>query len=139
MYAGGGGHIVVTSSIMGKISTPYRSAYCAAKHGLHGFFSSLAAEGRRDNIAVTILVPGRVRTNISYHALNGQGKEHGIMDSGLSRGISVEAAAPGILAAVARHKHEYYFGLTLFMRLGLLLARIAPRLYLALLLRVKVT
>jgi len=31
------GHFVVTSSVMGKIGTPMRSAYAAAKHALHGF------------------------------------------------------------------------------------------------------
>jgi dehydrogenase/reductase SDR family member 7B len=139
MYRDQAGHIVVTSSLMGKIGTPYRSAYCAAKHGLHGFFSSLAAEARTDNIAVTMLIPGRVKTNISYHALNGQAEEHGIMDSGLSQGVSVEKIAPRILAAIAKRKLEYRFALSPLMHIGLLLAKTAPRLYLFLLSKVKVT
>lgn len=32
------GHYVVVSSVMGKFSSSYRSAYCGAKHALHGFF-----------------------------------------------------------------------------------------------------
>ena len=32
------GHLVVISSLSGKISTPRRSAYAASKHALHGFF-----------------------------------------------------------------------------------------------------
>ena len=139
MYKNRSGHIVATSSIMGKMGTPYRSAYCAAKHGLHGFFSSLAAEGRPDNIAVTLLVPGRVKTNISYHALNGSGEEYGKMDSGLHLGLPVSQAVPGILNAIAKLKFEYYFGLNALMRFGLLLTKIAPRLYLRLLSKVKVT
>lgn len=139
MYENSSGHIVVTSSIMGKIGTPYRSAYCAAKHGLHGFFSGLAAEGSADNIAVTILIPGRVKTNISYNALDGQGKEYRKIDSGLAAGMPVEKAVPGILAAIARCKFEYYFALDTLMLAGLLLVKFAPRIYLRLLSKVRVT
>src|SRR6185436_13035679 len=38
------GQIVVISSIVGKYGTPYRSAYAASKHALHGFFDSLRSE-----------------------------------------------------------------------------------------------
>src|SRR5882724_5284409 len=38
------GHFVTVSSVMGKMGTPYRSGYAAAKHALHGFFDSLRAE-----------------------------------------------------------------------------------------------
>ncbi len=63
------GHFAVTSSIMGKIGTPMRSAYAAAKHALHGFFDCLRAEVSAYNIKVTILTPGYIRTNISQHAV----------------------------------------------------------------------
>ena len=33
------GHYVVVSSLMGKFSSPLRSAYCGAKHALHGFLT----------------------------------------------------------------------------------------------------
>ncbi|MDX1641003.1 MAG: SDR family NAD(P)-dependent oxidoreductase, partial [Balneolaceae bacterium] len=35
------GHIVVISSVMGKLGTRYRSAYAASKHALHGWFDCL--------------------------------------------------------------------------------------------------
>ena len=38
------GQFVVVSSVMGKIGTPMRSAYAAAKHALHGYFDCLRAE-----------------------------------------------------------------------------------------------
>ena len=59
------GHFVVTTSIVGKIGTPLRSSYAASKHALHGFFDSLRAEHHNDNIAVTLVCPGFVNTNIS--------------------------------------------------------------------------
>ena len=37
-------HIVVISSISGKLGLPERSAYCASKFALSGFFESLRTE-----------------------------------------------------------------------------------------------
>ena len=48
-------HISVTTSISGLFGFPLRSAYCASKHALFGFFESLALEN--DNIKV-IPYPG---------------------------------------------------------------------------------
>ena len=50
------GHIVVTSSVMGLYTAPLRSAYCAAKHALHGFFDTLRTEVWRNNIHVKLLI-----------------------------------------------------------------------------------
>ena len=47
MIGRGAGQIVVISSLLGKIAAPTRSAYCASKHALHGFFDSLRAEVHR--------------------------------------------------------------------------------------------
>lgn len=63
------GHFVVVSSVMGKIGTPMRSAYAAAKHALHGFFDCLRTEVWKDNIQVTIITPGYIRTNVSLNAV----------------------------------------------------------------------
>ncbi len=139
MCAAQTGHVVVTSSAMGKISTPYRSAYCAAKFGLHGFFTSLFAESVHDNIDVTILVPGRVRTSIAEKALDPRGMPQGFTDSGISQGETVEKVVPGILAAIAKRKFEYYFALTPLLRIGLFLVKAAPSMYMKLISRIKVT
>ena len=67
------GQFVVTTSIVGKIGTPLRSTYAATKHALHGFFDSLRAENHQNNIAVTLVCPGFVNTNVSKNALTGDG------------------------------------------------------------------
>jgi len=139
MYKAECGHIVVTSSVMGKINTPFRSAYCAAKFGLHGFFSCLLAESANENIDVTVLVPGRVKTEISKNALNGKGIPQGFSDSGISEGVRVEKISPFILDAIAKRKFEYYFALTPLLRLGLFLNKFAPGVYRALVSKVRVT
>ena len=38
------GHLIVTSSVAGKHAVPFHSAYCAAKHALHGYYDTLRIE-----------------------------------------------------------------------------------------------
>lgn len=104
------GHIVVISSLVGKFGTPLRSGYAAAKHALHGFFDSLRAEVSRYGIRVMLVCPGYIRTDISLHALRGDGGFHGKMDSGQASGMPVEKCAAQILKALARGKEEIYVG-----------------------------
>jgi len=104
------GHIVATSSISGRFGFPLRSAYSASKHALHGFFETLFLENKHNNIRTSVLIPGRVRTNISYHALNSEGKEHGKMDEGQSKGITPQKAAKIIIRGILRNKREILVG-----------------------------
>ncbi len=138
MYKTGGGHIVVVSSPMGKFGTPLRSAYCAAKHALQGFFESLAVEGRRDSIDVTVILPGWVRTEISYRALVGNGAEQG-QDDGHAIAEEPSAIAPRILRAISKKKHEYYVAMNTKTWIGLILKRLSPAVLRFALRKVKVT
>lgn len=110
MIAQGGGHIIVTSSISGIFGFPLRSAYAAAKHALHGFYESLWTEYQDKNIRTTIICPGRVKTNISLHAIGKDGLAHGKMDSGQATGISPEKCAKQILIAVKKNKRQAFIG-----------------------------
>jgi short-subunit dehydrogenase len=110
MIANGGGQIAVTSSMVGKFGFPYRSAYSASKHALHGFFESLLAENSKNNILVSVLIPGRVQTNISKYAIDRDGKEYGKMDPGQANGISAEKAARQIIRGLQREKKEIPVG-----------------------------
>lgn len=104
------GQIVVISSLVGKFGTPLRSGYAAAKHALHGFFDSLRAEASRYGIKVMLVCPGYIQTDISLHALRGDGGLHAKMDSGQARGMPVEQCAAQIIKGVARGKEEIYVG-----------------------------
>src|SRR5437588_11593264 len=104
------GHFVVISSLVGKFGTPLRSGYAASKHALHGFFDSLRAETGNQGIKVTLVCPGFIRTDISLHALAGDGGKHGKMDKGQAQGMPVEQCAAEILKGVAGHKQEIYVG-----------------------------
>ncbi len=120
------GHFVVTSSIMGKIGTPMRSAYAAAKHALHGFFDCLRAEVSSYNIKVTILTPGYIRTNISYHALTKDGAGLGVQSKNIDNGLTPGRAAVQILKAVEKGSFEAYIGKFSGEKVVLWLNRFAP-------------
>jgi dehydrogenase/reductase SDR family member 7B len=110
MIENGKGHIAVTTSIVGKFGFPYRSAYAASKHALHGYFESLRAENAKNNISVTFIIPGRIKTNISVNALNSKGTQHGKMDEGQRKGKSAEAAAKSICHKLVKHPKEILVG-----------------------------
>jgi len=110
MIRNGGGHIAATSSISGRFGFPLRSAYSASKQALHGFFETLLLEHRKDNIRVSVLIPGRVRTMISLHALTASGAEHGKMDEGLAGGVTPEKAARQIIRGLRRNRREILVG-----------------------------
>ena len=104
------GHILATSSISGRFGFPLRSAYSASKQALHGFFETLFLENKKFNIKSSVIIPGRVRTQISFHALDSEGREHGKMDEGLAKGISPEKAAKTIIKGILKNKREILVG-----------------------------
>jgi len=104
------GHILATSSISGRFGFPLRSAYSASKQAIHGFFETLYLENKKFNIRASVIIPGRVRTSISVHALESDGKEHGKLDDGQAGGISPEKAAEIIIKGMIRNKREILVG-----------------------------
>lgn len=120
------GHFVVVSSVMGKIGTPMRSAYAAAKHALHGFFDCLRAEVSANHIQVTLLTPGYIRTNISLNAVTADGSKLGVLGKDIGNGLAPDKAADQILRAVRAGKYEAYIGKFSGERFALLINRFAP-------------
>jgi dehydrogenase/reductase SDR family member 7B len=110
MIRQGYGHILATSSITGRFGFPLRSAYSASKQALHGFFETLFLENKKNKLKVSVIIPGRVRTSISIHALDASGKEHGRLDEGQAKGLSPEKAAKIIIRGMMRNKREIMVG-----------------------------
>ncbi len=106
----GGGHIAVTTSIAGVFGFPLRCAYSSSKHALYGFFETLQAEYYDKGIRVTIVCPGRVRTNISVNALDKGGEKHGTMDPGQDKGLPADKAAKQIVRAINKGRREILIG-----------------------------
>lgn len=104
------GHFGVVSSLVGKFGTPYRSAYAASKHALHGFFDTLRAEHFQDHITVTLICPGFIRTNVSINALTADGSPLNEMDEAQEKGMKPEDCAEEIFKAITRKKEEVLIG-----------------------------
>lgn len=122
------GRFIVISSVLGKFGLPGRSAYCASKHALHGFFDTVRAELWKDNIQVTLVLPGWIRTNISINALTAAGTPQGTMDPGTAAGFSPEFCAERIIAAAEMGKPEVNI-VQLREHAALYVSRLAPTLF----------
>src|SRR5215831_10943019 len=68
MRTWGGGRIVNISSIGGKVAVPHFGPYSASKFALTGFSDAIRAELARDNIRVTTVAPGLMRTGSHVNA-----------------------------------------------------------------------
>lgn len=110
MVEKGGGQMVVMSSISGKFGFPLRSTYAATKHAVLGFFGTMDLEYRDKGIAVTMICPGRINTNISLNALRGDGTKHESLDQGLSAGMDAARAARKMRRAIDKRKYMVYVG-----------------------------
>jgi short-subunit dehydrogenase len=104
------GHFVTITSLMGKFSSPYRSGYCGAKHALHGFFDALRMEHEKENIRVSLVCPGFIRTNVAKNALTGDGSALQKEDDATANGMTVDLCAKAIISAIEKKKFEVYIG-----------------------------
>jgi NAD(P)-dependent dehydrogenase (short-subunit alcohol dehydrogenase family) len=64
----GGGRIVNISSIGGKVAVPHLAPYSVSKFALTGFSDAIRTELARDNIHVTTVAPGMMRTGSHVNA-----------------------------------------------------------------------
>jgi dehydrogenase/reductase SDR family protein 7B len=132
------GQFVITTSIVGKIGTPLRSSYAASKHALHGFYDSLRAEHFNDNIAVTLVCPGFVNTNISKNALTGDGSPQDKMDNATAKGIQPDRFAKLMAKAIKQKKEEIYIS-GAKEKLGVYVKRWVPKVFSVMIRKMSVT
>jgi len=74
------GRFVVIASIHALVASPYKAAYVSAKHGVLGLVRTLALEGAQDEISVTAVCPGYVRTPLVEGQIADQAKVHGLAE-----------------------------------------------------------
>lgn len=131
------GHIVVTSSVMGKFGTRLRSTYAASKHALHGYFDCLRQEVYDDNIAISLVCPGFIKTNVTKNMLVADGTAYGQMARGQEKGMPVDKFTEKLLPKIAKKKQEIYIGGTEVW--GVYLKRLIPNTFSRILRNLKVT
>ncbi|MBN9249553.1 MAG: 3-hydroxybutyrate dehydrogenase, partial [Mesorhizobium sp.] len=76
MKANGGGRIVNIASAHGLVTSPFKSAYVAAKHGILGLTKTVALEVARDRITCNAVCPGYVLTPLVEAQIPDQMKTH---------------------------------------------------------------
>ncbi|XP_021357718.1 dehydrogenase/reductase SDR family member 7-like isoform X2 [Mizuhopecten yessoensis] len=108
------GHIVVTSSVAGKLGAAlYAGSYFGSKHALQGWFDSLRPEVYSKNIAVTSVCPGPIYTNLLQDALKEKEGEilQGRMDPHKHR-MSSKRCARLMAVAIANRCDEAWISTT---------------------------
>jgi short-subunit dehydrogenase len=110
MVARGSGAVVNIASVAGKIGSPLRTGYCAAKHAMVGWSDALRAEIAQYGVDVHVVAPGFVKTNVAVNAIQGDGSTRGHSDAAIEAGISPEAAAATILDGIAAGTREILVG-----------------------------
>jgi short-subunit dehydrogenase len=107
MAARGNGHVVMISSVAGRLGPVLRTAYAAAKHGLIGYGDALRAEVETAYaIKVTNVLPGSVRTQVAANALQGDGSARGTSDANIEAGMDPAECARRILDGLAEGRRE---------------------------------
>ena len=101
MVKRGAGAIVNNASVAGKVGSPLRTGYCAAKHAMVGWSDALRAEIAQYGVTVHVVTPGFVATGIAANALKGDGSVNGPNDDPVNAGITIDEAATQILDALA--------------------------------------
>lgn len=99
------GRIVAVSSLAGLVGVPGRTAYCATKFAMTGFFEALRVELAHAGVSVTIAYPGVVATDIRYRGYNAHGQAAGKSGLDEAGAMSVQTCARLILdGAEARQR-----------------------------------
>lgn len=98
------GRIVPVASVAGLTGVPSRSAYCASKHAVIGFFDSLRIELAGTGVTVTIICPDFVVSEIHRRALDGQGRPLGQSPMQEAKIMTSEECAALMVPAMAARR-----------------------------------
>lgn len=94
------GRVVFVSSVAGLLGTQYRASYSAAKAAIHMWANSLRAEVAKEGVEVSVVFPGFVKTNVSFNALNGEGKPQGHQDEAIENGLEADVFAERVVSSL---------------------------------------
>ena len=128
----GEGRVVNVTSIGGRVSVPHLVPYSASKFALVGLSDGLRVELARDNIVVTTVCPGLMRTGSPINAMFKGQRPHeyawfAIADSLPLASINAERAARQIVDACRRGDAELV--ITLQAKMAILARTLAPELF----------
>ena len=86
------GRIVNISSIHGKVASPYKAAYVAAKHGVLGLAKVMALELAEFGITVNSICPGFVDTPLMRAQLKKQAELNNMSEAAIVSEVMLKPA-----------------------------------------------
>jgi 3-hydroxybutyrate dehydrogenase len=92
---GRGGTILYMGSIHSHISSPNKSAYVAAKHGIVGLAKAVAKEGAKHGIRSNVICPGFVRTPLVAKQIPEQAQQLGITEEEVIKNVMLRETVNG--------------------------------------------
>ena len=98
------GLVVAVASIAGLTGVPERTGYAASKHAMVGFFESLRIELKGSGVAVTIVAPDFVVSQIHRRAAGPDGRPLGHTPMQEDRIMTAEQCARQIARAMERRQ-----------------------------------
>jgi len=116
------GRIGVVGSLSGELGLPLRTGYCASKFATRGFFESLRTEISSDQVHITIVSPGSVRTQMRDHSL--QVSKRIQFNEPDSNKMPSEDCAKAIVDAVDKRKENVI--LTTSGKIGVMMKPLLP-------------
>jgi short-subunit dehydrogenase len=117
----GSGVVVNVASVLGKLASPYQSAYVATKHGIIGLSSAARQELRGSpGVRVATVLPGAIDTPLFQHAGNHTGRH---VEPPLPV-IDATRVAHAVVRCLARPRREVPVGVAI--RAALLAQRVLP-------------
>ena len=117
------GVVAAVSSVAGFAPLLGRSAYCASKHALHGFFDTLRCELAPQGVAVCLASPAFIATGIASSGHS----DHASARVATGGESSPDTIAQAILQAIARRQPQLLPDRT--SRMAWWLSKLAPALY----------
>ena len=93
LRASGDGRFVAIASVHGRVASPVKAGYVAAKHGVLGLVKTLALEGAPHAISAAAVCPGFVRTPLVESQIADQARAHGLPEARVLEDVILERAA----------------------------------------------
>lgn len=122
----GEGRIVMTSSVMGLISTPGRGAYAASKYALEAWSDALRMELRDSGVKVSLIEPGPIRTRFTENV--NQTSDKAVENPGIAARFTLgpDAVAAKVCHAFTSAKPKRRYPITLVTHVVGWLKRLLP-------------
>jgi short-subunit dehydrogenase len=98
MLARGSGHVVNVASMAARLGSRFEATYTATKHAVYGLSDAIRQEIRGQGVAISVVMPGLVRTDLAAGTVEAQGVKV----------LTPDHVASALAGALARPRFDVY-------------------------------